>query len=262
MSRTLAVTTPLMHGPDVRLTQELLNGRNIFEHDYLAGRVDGIFGPESGRGAYRAKYWLGYPDAELKHTAGDMLRNLLSGKTELPATYKRRRTIRLRAQQQKPLREKALEIAGRDVGKVENPKDSNKISYTARWGVIGPYCNMAVSIWYIAAGSKAFTIGDDYAYVPYMLADAYRGHNNLALIRVPKLGDIFCADWDDDGIADHTGLVRGPILPNGNFQTREANTTAGPGGNQSDGGGVYDRVRNIGDVAKYQGSVGFIHVGK
>jgi hypothetical protein len=60
-----------------------------------------------------------------------------------------------------------------------------------------------------------------------------------------RAGDLVCFDWDNDGIADHIGFVTGPVDPHGNFPTLEGNTSEG---NNSNGGQVQDRVRNVSAV--------------
>jgi hypothetical protein len=61
----------------------------------------------------------------------------------------------------------------------------------------------------------------------------------------PARGDVFSIKFDADGWPDHTGHVErvlklGPVLY---LQTIEGNTSAGDGGSQDDGGGVYRRRR-------------------
>lgn len=261
---TLTATSPATKGVEVERRQRILKGKNVLKLDLLQGLADGEFGPETGRACIRAKFWLGYPDKELQPTFGPVLLDLLTGKNELTKAYKARRAKRIKAKAKEPLRAKALARAAHDVGMVEKPKDSNRNAITRRWGMVGPYCAMAVSTWYLDAGSKAFVERRDFAYVPYMLAAAERGEHGLAIVRanVAEPGDIVCFDWDDDGVADHTGLLRTKVGAHETFATREANTSPSNAGSQSNGGGVYDRFRHVSQVATFNRAPAFIRVGR
>ena len=257
MANTLFLTSPMMRGPEVKRAQELLQ-KNVFKQDYLQGEIDGQFGPETMRACKRAKYWLGYV-----RTDGDFgifLENYLSGKSELTTPMMVRRKERLKKASQQPLRLKALKMAEKDLGIKEHPAGSNRCEISLYWNMIGPWCAMAVSRWYIFAGSKSFIKGRDWAYCPWLLQAAQQGNRGLALTRKPKPGDIVLFDWDNDGIADHTGIVTTEVNASGNFKTIEGNTAVG---NDSNGGECMRRDRNTGDVAKAGGGqLAFIHVSK
>ncbi len=258
--KTLALTSPLTRGPAVVRVQNKLktNWTNV---DYLQGHADGAFGPQTARACIRAKYWLGYPTAQQLPIAGDQLLRYLTGQRNLPEANRTLRARRLAAAKKKPLRLKALERAEKDLGMVEKPRDSNRCPITARWGVIGPWCAMAASVWYIDAGSRAFRLHADWAYVPFLLADASRGMKGTSLIGhgLALPGDLVAFDWDDDGIADHVGLLRSVVGGNGTFQTIEGNTSTS---NNSNGGEVMHRDRTLADVARYDGMLAFIRVGR
>jgi CHAP domain len=257
---TLVQTSPMMKGPEVRALQTLLR-QNWTGQDFMQGVVDGEFGPETARACVRAKYWLGYPEDAQRPTAGDALIEFLEKKASLTAEMQQRRRQRLEQARRQPLRLKALAEAARDVGMVESPANSNRCRISEDWGLIGPWCAMAVSTWYVRAGSQAFRKGADWAYVPYLLSAAeHASADGLALTRVPNPGDIVCFDWDRDGVPDHTGLVsewRG-----GPFTTIEGNTSSGTAGSQSNGGGCYRRSRDLRDVARFNGAPAFVHVGR
>ena len=71
------------------------------------------------------------------------------------------------------------------------------------------------------------------------------------LFRSPRRGAIAFFDFPDrvDRI-QHVGLVEA-VLPGGRIQTIEGNTSSGVVGSQSDGGGVYRRIRPVTHVALY-----------
>lgn len=258
MKHILAVVSPHIRGPQVTRLQKLLKV-NWTGQDFLQGGVDGDFGPETGRACARAKYWLGYAAKEQKPLAGGTLLKLLHAKTVLPKEFMARRQARLKKAKRKPLRLKALDRALKDVGMKEKPPNSNWSPISRRWGIKGPWCAMSVSEWYIDSGSKAFILHDDFAYVPYMLAAAERGQHGLAIVRdhAALPGDIVCFDWDDDGVADHTGLIR--RLSVEEFDTVEGNTGLH---NDSNGGRVMERERDLSDVATFNRAPCFIRVGK
>jgi hypothetical protein len=251
---TLSLTSPHLKSAEVKEAQELLQS-NSFQQDYLQGDVDGEFGPETARACKRAKYWLGY--AKMEPTFGKFLQANLLGKTPLSKLQKARRKKRLQKSQRTPLRLKALAEARKNIGMKENPPNSNICPISKWWGFTGPWCAMAVSKWYIEAGSKAFRKSRDWAYVPYLVSAAVQGTNSLSLTKNPQPGDIVCFDWDDDGVADHTGLVVTPPN-NGSFETIEGNTSPT---NNSNGGEVMMRTRNTSDVARRGNQLAFIHVG-
>ena len=259
--QTLAVTSPMTHGPHVTRAQQQLHG-NPFKQNYMQGYdIDGWFGPQTGRACIRAKYWLGYPRGDQKPIYGDQLDSYLSGRVELPAEYAASRKARLAKAKNKPLREKALERALADVGMKEHPANSNRCEISVSWGLIGPWCAMATSTWYIKSGSLAFRHGRDYAYVPYVLSAAVSGARGLSLVKSThvKPGDLVCFDWDRGGLADHIGLFHSWISVGRSFRTVEGNTAIG---NDSNGGQVMRRERTLDQVARAGGQLGLVHVGR
>lgn len=260
--RTLTITSPLRHGQAVKRAQQRLM-MNPFGQNYMQdGEIDGAFGPQTGRACIRAKYWLGYPRPEQKPVYGARLDGYLSGKVRLPDGNVTRRQSRLKRARRQPLREKALSQAVHDLGMKEHPAGSNRCPITRRWGMIGPWCAMAVSCWYLDAGSKAFRLGVDWAYVPYLLATAVDGRRGLALVSVDRVrpGDIVTFDWEHNGVADHVGLFHSwKDKSSGVFRTIEGNTAVG---NDSNGGEVMRRERTLDQVARAHGRFGLVHVGR
>lgn len=104
-----------------------------------------------------------------------------------------------------------------------------------------PYCDMLVTKCLREIGITNF----DSAYVPGRIATA-RARGWLVLREKALPGDLVCFDWDGDGIADHIGIVE--IKYSWSFQTIEGNTSSGAYGSQSNGGGVYRRVRSFDTV--------------
>lgn len=225
-----------------------LNGGNAFGQDFLQAPVGGAFGEATARACRRAKYWLGYPEKQQLPVYGDQLDAYLAGAHDLPVMYGLRREARLRAARRKPLRVKALEQAVRYIGQKENPPGSNRIPFASVWyGVIGPWCAMGVTRWYVDAGSKAFVRGSRYAYCPFIVNDARAGRNNLAVTRDPQPGDLVLFNWDGDWDADHIGLFEAWIAgaEGSEFTTVEGNTSTS---DDSNGGSVMRRHRKRGQV--------------
>lgn len=247
-----------MKGAEVRLAQKTLR-RNEFGQDYLQGDVDGDFGTETARACKRAKYWLGFTERSMLPTYGKHLHAQLTGEQPLSPEQKARRKARLKKAKETPLRLKALAEARKDEGMKEDPPYSNICPITKWWRLNGPWCAMATSKWYLMAGSKAFRRSVNWAYVPAMLSAAINGDHGMSLTRYPKPGDIVTFDWDDDGEADHTGIMVTEVSKGGKFRSIEGNTAVG---RDSDGGEVMVRDRNISDVSLYHGRPAFIHIGK
>lgn len=257
----MTVTSPLTRGLEVARRQRLLHN-NKLKQDYMqGGTIDGEFGPETARAVIRAKFWLGYLQKDMTPIYGPFLDEFLRGTRALPDAQVARRKQRLKAKGQKPLRLRALEQAIADIGMKESPPRSNLSPISRRWGVKGPWCAMGVSEWYLDAGSKAFRLHHEYAYVPFMLAAAEHGLAGLAIVRLSAAlpGDILCFDWDDDGVADHTGLLREVTVPSRNLKTVEANTGIG---NDSNGGRVMERERAVSQLSTFHGLPAVIRVGR
>jgi peptidoglycan hydrolase-like protein with peptidoglycan-binding domain len=246
--RTLHLTSPHTSGRDVRELQSLLVLRG-----HLSGRIDGEYGPVTAQAVYRAKYWLGYASRNVDHSAGALLVSFLNRTRQPTLAMKARQALRLRRRAERPLRVKALENLSAHLGAKEFPPNSNRVSWASEWyGVIGPWCAMAVTRAYVDAGSKAFERAKRYAYCPFIVADARAGRNNLTLASDPKPGDLVLYDWDRDGVADHVGLFE-RWRSFSEFDAIEGNTAVG---NDSNGGEVMRRTRTRSLV------IAFVHVGK
>ncbi len=246
MNRTLTLTSPLQRGSDVRAAQSKL----ILAGHLRKGGNDGVWGPESARAAGQAHWFLGFPPALARaETYGETLDNVLTqwlkDKT-LAVDYQKRRDARLKAV---TLGTKALAYLKEKVGDTEKPAGSNKVEWASGWyGMTGPWCAMAATRAYVAAGSKAFLRGVRWAYVPYIVSDAIAGRNGLMRTFTPKPGDLVCFDWEGNGSFDHVGLVDVPpasVNAGATFKTVEGNTSFDDRGSQSNGGACAARSRTV-----------------
>jgi hypothetical protein len=246
--RTLHITSPYMRGADVKRLQQAL-----VRQKYLTDAPDGVYGPLTAQAVYRAKYWLGYfkPD----QAAAALLLSYLEQRRAPTAEMRTRSAQRARAKAATPIRAKALSWLSQHIGDKERPANSNRVSWASEWyGIIGPWCAMAVTRAYVEAGSKAFQKGRRYAYVPYIVNDAHHGANGLALTKNPQPGDLVCFDWEHNSVADHVGLfTRWVDSGRTQFESVEGNTAVG---NDSNGGEVMRRNRSRSLVQA------FVHVGR
>lgn len=239
MSRTLVLTSPMMRGNDVEHAQMMLRKRG-----YFVGVVDGVFGEITGRACSEAKYKLGYKTKNINPTYGSYLESFLTGK--------RKPTLAMRARaaqrnKKKTLGEQALAVAKQYVGVKENPPNSNRVLFSEWYGIIGPWCAMFVTYCFAKSGSKAFERGSRWAYCPYMLQDARQNRNGLTIVSRDdvRTGDIALFSWNQNGVADHVGIVVTPPNPRGSFVSIEGNTSTS---SDSDGGEVMIRTRYTSSV--------------
>jgi len=247
--KTYKTTSPPMRGDAVKALQRRLAGGNAFKENYQPGTIDGVFGQTTAAAAYRAKHWMGYPPEKMVRTYGEMLDNFLSGKTKLPEAYAGRRAARKKQASLVPLRVKALNEATKHIGTRESPSGSNRVTFSTWYGIIGPWCAMFCTYCYDKVQSKAFIRGSRYAYVPYIVQDAQRGVNGLAVTNSPLPGDLVCYDWEKNGVSDHVGLFeKWTNQARGEFSAIEGNTGIG---NNSNGGQVMRRNRTRGSVQAF-----------
>jgi hypothetical protein len=247
---TLTLTTPNTEGDAVRHAQQLL-AKNKFGK-FHTDEIDGVFGPETARSCKRAKFWLGYADSQLDPTFGNLIEALLEGRKELTPTQAARRKARLKADKGKPLREKAFAEAVKHLGVKESPPNSNRVLFSDWYGMVGPWCAMFVTFCYVQSGSQvAFRQGRNWAFCPFMLANARAGENHLAVTKKPERGDIVLYGFGGS-VAKHIGLFERFTDGAGNFTAVEGNTAEG---NDANGGAVMRRKRNTSQV------LAFVHVG-
>lgn len=219
MKQTLALTSPHTTGDAVKYAQRLLK-----KHGYYTSKIDGEFGPLTAQACFRAKYWLGY--AKPVQTFGTDLEKLLLERTQPSAAAKLRIARRQKQAQATPVRQKALAQMEKFVGLVEQPLGSNHVpAINGWWGRgDGAWCARTVSKAYILAGSKAFSRGQNYQYVPTLVGMARAGNGGLTVTLDPKPGDLVCFDWDGSNFTsddNHIGMFRSGTK--GRFKTIEGN---------------------------------------
>lgn len=156
---------------------------------------------------------------------------------------------------------KALRAANRMVGNVEAGYNDSAwlremertiltAGYGLDWMIPGqPYCGFGcIWSWLVGGGVKlpAGTV-----YTPNICAYAGQTIDGVRFTRVnPEQaapGDLVVMDFSAGTGADHVGMARGPMV-NGVIPTLDFNTSSGNVGSQSNGGGVYKRLRPSGFV--------------
>ena len=143
-----------------------------------------------------------------------------------------------------------LRVAGSHVGYVEGPRD-NETVFGARTGYnFQPWCGSFVDTVLQDVGMIVTARGGQLAepssvYTPNGAA-AYRRLGRWVDRNGPaQPGDIVYFDWQGgtgSGGVDHVGIVTG-VRRDGQVETIEGNTSPSNAGSQSNGGGVYRRVR-------------------
>ncbi len=254
VTRTLALTTPHMHGDHVRTAQKRLHGwgRSKFE-SFHPGEVTGKFNRATAGAAKDARWFLGFPRKHIHREYNQRLDSYITGRRPLPPLYRLRRHRRLkaaRAPDAADIRVKALNIAKSQLGVKENPPGSNEVLYSKAYGIIGPWCAMFVSWCFVHAGSKtAFKMGSRFSFVPTVVTTARNRGFGLRTVSWAEVrpGDLVCYDWTGDGEADHIGIFEGRTSAD-SFTAIEGNTALG---NDSNGGEVMRRGRFLNQVQAF-----------
>lgn len=138
-----------------------------------------------------------------------------------------------------------LSIAEKQIGMTEWPQNSNKVKYNTWYygrevsGSAYPWCMAFVQWCYNEAGMR----------LPYKTAscsallDWYKKNHPQCVVTRPQPGDVVIYDFGHTGIVESGNAVKVTAI--------EGNTTAGSSGSQSNGGGVYRRIRNTSCVRAY-----------
>lgn len=139
--------------------------------------------------------------------------------------------------------QKVIDIAFKEVGVTESPKNTNKTKYGKWFGLDGvAWCGIFCSWAYAQAGLSLPKIGftKGFAGCPTAVAHFKKFKE---ITKEPSLGDLVFFDWNGDGRYDHVGLFNGwKNKAKGEFYTVEGNTSLT---NQSNGGEVMSRTRSI-----------------
>lgn len=148
-----------------------------------------------------------------------------------------------------------LALAKKQIKTVEKPKNSNNVKYNTWYygkavnGVNYSWCCVFIC-WLFAANKALDMIGNEkIAYVPtldHALQDETKTiyHHGTGSISSGQPGDIIIYDWSGKHVSsDHVGIIE-KKSSNGSYTTIEGNTSSGANGSQSNGDGVYRRIRS------------------
>lgn len=126
-----------------------------------------------------------------------------------------------------------LKIARAELGTQETPAGSNRVKYSAWYGLVGPWCVMFVE-WVCAQAGIA---------LPTRTASCTTLMNaaksaQMWVTGAYQPGDIVIYDWGGDRVPDHCGIVES--VSGSKIVAIEGNTSEG---NDSNGGEVMRRTR-------------------
>lgn len=150
------------------------------------------------------------------------------------------------------IRNKILDIAKQEIGTTEYPPNSNHNKYGAWFGFDGvAWCAIFCSYCYAMAGRiiehGGFAKG--FAGVGTALINFKQ-----QITKEPQAADLVIFDWNADQKPDHVGLfVQWIDREKGLFETIEGNTSVS---NQSNGGAVMKRERNVRQVVAFINLIG------
>ena len=248
MPAELHVTSPFMSGPAVLAVQKRLAALG-----YAPGALDGAYGPTV---AAAVKAFQRDRKLTADGVVGPVTLAALKERPAQPPAAAPRRRLQGRSS----VGEQALAEAITHLGVKEKPAGSNKNPFGEWFGVNGvPWCNIFVSYCFQVGASyticKSFKGAGAYpgkgsTYVP--TTEAWLQAAGFWVGRTePRPGDIAIFNWDG-GRPDHIGIVE-EYLGDGQFHAVEGNTAAG---NDSNGGEVLRRLRNVAQVNGFGRVVG------
>jgi len=136
---------------------------------------------------------------------------------------------------------KIVEVASKEVGQTESPKNSNKTKYGKWFGFDGvSWCAIFCSWVYAQAGYPLGNIGYTKGFAGCQSAVAHFKASG-EVTKTPISGDLVFYDWQGDGKYDHVGIFNNWKVKDKEFHSIEGNTAIG---NDSNGGQVMHRVRS------------------
>jgi hypothetical protein len=247
--KPLVVHSPYERSKRARDAQWLLE-HNRFKADYLTGKMDGQWGPQSGLSADRARFYLGYPQKKVKTgrfgtDLYDFLRTDKKHKKLAPLMVARRKKRLAELKKRSSGKTKALGIALSYLGVNENPPYSNRVMFSYWYGYIGPWCAMFTSYCLKKAGVTRVPV----TALAYWYEWQGRSRNyGLSITSKPEPGDIVVYHINQGHVGFFKRWVGGA-----DFEAVEGNTSLS---SNDDGGEVMIRRRNV-----YTHNAVFVRVG-
>jgi hypothetical protein len=259
--RTLRLTTPHMHGPDVKALQHAANRlQDQYEHllDYQV-KEDGSCGEHTFGVSWHAAHILGLPDSALREIRAldklDERSQALIRRPQDRTDEQRDRAQRRRAKMLDRLRkagdglEKAVDWAESREGVGEIPNGSNWGHPVQDWilytGYSSPvfWCGCFVCYAVCSIGGAKIPSRIRLGYDGHINTDARARVNGLEAVPIDQArrGDIVTFDFN------HIALARG--APSGGYiSTIDGNTSPPDAADTNNGGGVYPKRRPLSQV--------------
>lgn len=149
--------------------------------------------------------------------------------------------------------EKVLEIAEKEVGTTEYPKNSNKVKYNDWYygrtvsGSSYPWCACFISWLFNQVDASLIKKSALCA----AIGNWFKNKNRFKKDN-PKIGDVvfFKFTGGTSNWTNHVGIIV-EVLENGNIVTIEGNTSFDDAGSQSNGGAVAKKIRTTKNVVGY-----------
>jgi hypothetical protein len=258
LSRSLALTSPHQTEPaaEIREVQSILNVRQ-----------DGEYGTITATAVRNWKYRCGFHEKFVNTSLTPSESQWLFGTRKLTAAMHLRAKSRASV---KPVSQKSLAtmIEWADLGTYETSTNYvPRLSNEARLLGLAPayqrmgwsWCSFAVFLSGLKNGSKVAS--DLFAgsfnhnlvlYVPQILMYAQSGKFGLHVVQYvdAQPGDLVIFNWDG-GVVDHIGRLITKNDASRTITTVEGNTSVGASGSQSNGDGVYKKIRSTSLVTAY-----------
>lgn len=138
-------------------------------------------------------------------------------------------------------RSRFLDELRSEIGTTESPAGSNKNPYAAEAGHGNgyPWCQTFVNA---IAKRVGLTLPEGVRRTAYTPTAVNEWKKAGAWHATPAVGDLAYFQFDSDPQVDHVGVVE-RVNPDGTLVTIEGNTSRTDSGSQSNGGGVFRRVR-------------------
>ena len=252
LTEMLHLTSPLQQSPaaEIREVQHMLNVKQ-----------DGVYGPITANAVYSWKYRVGFHEKFVNHSLTPSESQWLFG------TQKQTIAMRLRASGRKPaptvesidVRAMNTMVGWAKAGTYETgsnyvPRLANiakEFGLSDQYQKMGfPWCSFATELSALANGStsaKDLFSGPFNSklvlYVPAIYGYAVEHKYGLSVVGWPaaRPGDLVVFNWDG-GVPDHMGRVVSK-KDSDTLLTVEGNTSAGATGSQTNGDGLYMRIR-------------------
>lgn len=252
MARVINLTTPYAHGSDVKILQRAIRHvLNDLRGESINLSDDGIYGPATRDAEAHAAWALGVATPCDHKRAQAVIRNpRLRTPAELARASKYKKLAKAReGTGPQAAVNFALRLAHRDPHITEQPPGSN-------WGGLITTMQQEVGLdhdfWcgaamhYVLKHGAGLNVNRGIVYCPNTEGFAKAGTGGfkewipaVSAKRAP-IGSLVL--YDEHGIAGHVGMLCSLITNTAEpMHTTEGNTTSGPNGPQSNGGGFFER---------------------